>query len=100
MVHFPAYLACTLFDSCACANHPDWRVTPFGHPGIVGYWHLLPAFRSLSRPSSSGGSQASSVDPYSLDHIIHYILRYIKKNNFHGGKGIRTLDTRLAKPVL
>ena len=46
------------------------RITPFGHPGITGYVLLLPAFRSLSRPSSPYGSQASAIDLYSLDHII------------------------------
>ena len=32
------------------------RVTPFGNPGVSGYVLLTPAFRSLSRPSSSYGS--------------------------------------------
>ena len=70
MVHFPAFPRRMLFCSLAAECHPDIRVTPFGHPGLFGYWLLPPAFRSLSRPSSSGGSQASSVDPFSLDHII------------------------------
>ena len=33
-------------DSCIDVCHPDKRVTPFGDPGIVGYWLLPPAFRS------------------------------------------------------
>ena len=56
--------------SPAGGSHPDHRVTPFGHLRIVGRWHLPAAFRSYPRPSSSGSSQASSVDPSSLDHII------------------------------
>ena len=31
---------------------------------------LTPAYRSLSRPSSSYSSQASAINLYSLDHII------------------------------
>ena len=45
------------------------RVTPFGNPGITGCLLLPLAFRSLPRPSSPDSSKASSVDPYSLDHI-------------------------------
>ncbi len=45
------------------------RVTPFGNPGIKGCLLLPLAFRSLPRPSSPDSSKASSVDPYSLDHI-------------------------------
>ena len=29
------------------------QVYPFGNPGINDYVHLLPAYRSLSRPSSA-----------------------------------------------
>ena len=65
----PLRAMCSRAGEC----HPDIRVTPFGHPGIFGYWLLPQAFRSWSRPSSSGGSKASSVDPYSLDHIIYLI---------------------------
>jgi hypothetical protein len=46
------------------------RVTPFGYPGIIGCLLLPQAFRSLPRPSSPDSSKASTVDPYSLDHII------------------------------
>ena len=46
------------------------RVTPFGYPGIIGCLLLPPAFRSLPRPSSPSGSQASAIDLFSLDHII------------------------------
>src|SRR6056297_48723 len=45
------------------------RVTPFGYPRIIGCVLLPEAFRSLPRPSSSDSSKASTVDPFSLDHI-------------------------------
>ena len=34
------------------ASPSDWRVVPFGNPGINGYLLLPRAYRSLSRPSS------------------------------------------------
>src|SRR5574344_1842793 len=40
------------------------RVTPFGSPRINGYVLLPAAYRSLSRPSSSGSSKASAMDLY------------------------------------
>ena len=45
------------------------RVTPFGNPRITGCVLLPEAFRSLPRPSSPDSSKASTVNPYSLDHI-------------------------------
>ena len=48
----------------------NYRITPFGNPGVNGYVLLTPAYRSLSRPSSPGSSKASAIDLYSLDHII------------------------------
>jgi hypothetical protein len=59
------------------AWHPAMRVTPFGHPRFFGYRPLHAAYRSLSRPSSPGSSKASSVDPYSLDHVTLSILRLV-----------------------
>ena len=70
MVRFPASSPRPVCVPGAGDAHPGHRVTPFGHPGIAGYWLLPPAFRSWSRPSSSGGSKASPADPCSLDHII------------------------------
>src|SRR5574344_432531 len=52
-----------------CADRSA-RVTPFGYPRINGYVLLPAAFRSLSRPSSSGSSKAFAMDLCSLDHII------------------------------
>ena len=48
----PQYTMCSCTGKC----HPDIWVTPFGYLRIVGYVLLPSAFRSLSRPSSSGGS--------------------------------------------
>ena len=100
MVHFPAYLLMRAMCSRHDGSHPDYRVTPFGHPRIVGRWHLPAAFRSYPRPSSSGSSQASSLDPFSLDHIILPVPSLILFKNLSGGTGTRTLDPRLAKPML
>ena len=44
------------FSSRAYRFHacpPDMQVFPFGNLGINDYVHLLPAYRSLSRPSSA-----------------------------------------------
>jgi hypothetical protein len=46
------------------------RVTPFGHPRITGCLLLPVAFRSLPRPSSPNSSEASSMNSFSLDHIL------------------------------
>ena len=51
-------------------RHHSGRVTPFGYPRIIGCLLLPEAFRSLPRPSSSNSSKASTVDPFSLDHIF------------------------------
>ena len=40
---------------------PDGRVSPFGHPRIIGRSRLPAAFRSLPRPSSPPGAKASPV---------------------------------------
>ena len=42
------------------------RVFPFGDPGVEGHLRLARDFRSLSRPSSPGGAQASTVRPFAL----------------------------------
>ena len=70
MVHFTQSGSCSLFYSAVQVHAICMRVTPFGSPGIVGCLLLPPAFRSLPRPSSPSGSQASTINLYSLDHII------------------------------
>ena len=57
------------FVHLTVAGIPTGRVTPFGHLRICGCLLLPAAFRSLPRPSSPDSSKASTVDPYSLDHI-------------------------------
>ena len=39
------------------------RVTPFGHPRVIGYVPLTAAFRSLSRPSSPRSSSGIRHEP-------------------------------------
>ena len=92
---------CSYTRLFAAYHDLDVWVTPFGDPRITGYLLLHAAFRSLSRPSSSASSKASAVDPFLLDHIIFMtLLYYLSKNKRIGGTGIRTLDPRLAKPML
>ncbi len=45
------------------------QVAPFGHLRIKGRLHLPAAFRSLPRPSSSLGAQASPVRPFMLPSL-------------------------------
>ena len=54
----------------------NYRITPFGNPGVNGYVLLSPAYRSLSRPSSSYSSQASAINLYSLDHITIFAFYF------------------------
>ena len=51
-------------------GHNARRVTPFGNLRITGCLLLPAAFRSLPRPSSPDSSEASTMNPYSLDHIL------------------------------
>ena len=55
MVHFTQYDFCILFYS-DIQMVINYRITPFGNPGVNGYVLLTPAYRSLSRPSSSYSS--------------------------------------------
>ena len=49
-------------------GHTTW-VSPFGNPGVKGYWRLTRAYRSLSRPSSPLIAKASTKHPLLL--FIH-----------------------------
>jgi hypothetical protein len=71
MVQFPGCLLAHLCIQCAMARRLTRRVTPFGYPGISGCVLLPPASRSLPRPSSDSSSKASTMNPFSLDHIFH-----------------------------
>ena len=71
MVQFPGCRSITLCIHVTVTGNPTGRVTPFGYLRINGCLLLPAAFRSLPRPSSPDSSKASSVDPFSLDHISH-----------------------------
>ena len=71
MVQFPRCSFHCLYIQQQMTHHNARRVTPFGHPRITGCLLLPAAFRSLPRPSSPDSSEASTMDPYSLDHIFH-----------------------------
>ena len=70
MVQFPGFPFHALCIQTWMVRSLTHRVTPFGHPGISGCVLLPPAFRSLPRPSSYSSSKASTMDPFSLDHIF------------------------------
>ena len=70
MVHSPAYGFPLPMCSAAGRTPSGVPVTRFGRPRITATLQLPAAYRSLPRPSSPGGSKASSTDPPLLDHII------------------------------
>ena len=74
MVQFPGFPFHTLWIQMWMAGLPTGRVTPFGYPRISGCVLLPAAFRSLPRPSSYDSSKASTMDPFSLDHILNHSL--------------------------
>ena len=53
--------------SAAGDGTPSRRVAPFGNPRIKACVRLPEAYRSLPRPSSAQGTEASAVRPYLLD---------------------------------
>ena len=70
MFQFPG---CSLCNLCIQLQMPQvhlQQVFPFGNPRIKGCLLLPEAYRSLPRPSSPTSAKASTVRPYSLDHII------------------------------
>jgi hypothetical protein len=62
MFQFPAF---ALHEGVTVIT--DGRVSPFGNPGVDGCVLLVPAYRSLPRPSSPLCAQASSIRFRSLD---------------------------------
>ena len=71
-----------LYALCIQAQigHTTW-VSPFGNPGVKGYWRLTRAYRSLSRPSSPLIAKASTKHPLLLFiHAWRESLRALKKN--------------------
>ena len=61
----PPYVMCWRMDDKGL----PCRVSPFGHPRILGYLRLPAAFRSLSRPSSAPGAKASTLRSYCLTFL-------------------------------
>ena len=76
----PRLTSYTYFIQCKMIG-----IIPIGLPhsatqGSNGCLLLTLAFRSLPRPSSSDSAKASTMDPFSLDHIIHFpISIYVKE---------------------
>jgi hypothetical protein len=93
MVQFPGCRPRKLCIHLRVAGNPTGRVTPFGHLWIAGCLLLPTAFRSLPRPSSPDSSKASTVDPYSLDHIIRFpslLIAFLSKNSVPGPHRFRS----------
>ena len=76
MVQFPTSGFVHLCVQCTLIRFYPNRVTPFGNRRITGCVLLPVAFRSLPRPSSPDSPKASTMNPYSLDHIYRYTLIY------------------------
>jgi hypothetical protein len=63
MFQFPRFASSRLSIQRAMSGHDPARVPPFGYPWLSACLRLPRAFRSLPRPSSLPGAQASSVRP-------------------------------------
>ena len=87
MVHSPAYGFPQPMCSAAGRTPSGVPVTRFGRPRISATLQLPAAYRSLPRPSSPGGSKASSTDPPLLDHIILPALSLFFQTSFHWRQG-------------
>ena len=87
MVHSPAYGFPLPMCSAAGRTPSGVPVTRFGRPRITATLQLPAAYRSLPRPSSPGGSKASSTDPPLLDHIILPALSLFFQTSFHWRQG-------------
>ena len=74
------------------------RVVPFGDPRVNGHLRLDGAYRSLSRPSSPPGAQASTMCPsYTSCHSSHpvrpsRIISHIRPSGEGGSIYIRLFD--------
>ncbi len=64
MFQFPRFASMSLCIQLTTSGHYPAQVPPFGYPRISACLRLPEAFRSLPRPSSLPGAQASSVRPY------------------------------------
>ena len=70
MFQFPRFAWLTLWIHVTTSGHDPAQVPPFGHPRISACLRLPEAFRSLPRPSSLPGAQASTIGPSLLDHDL------------------------------
>ena len=68
MFQFPRFACADLWIQSATSGHDPAQVPPFGYPRISACLRLPEAFRSLPRPSSLPGAQASTIGPSLLDH--------------------------------
>ena len=66
MFQFPRSASAPPMCSAAGDGTPSRRVSPFGNPRINACVRLPEAFRSLPRPSSAQGTEASTIRPCSL----------------------------------
>ncbi len=69
MFQFPRYILHTLCIQAWIFWHYPESVLRFGDPRIKACLQLPGDYRSLPRPSSSTDAKASTICPYSLDHI-------------------------------
>src|SRR6056297_1086033 len=76
MVQFPGSRFVHLCIQCTMTGLSSSRVTPFGDSRIAGCLLLPVAFRSLPRPSSPDSSEASTMNSFSLDHILSLPLDF------------------------
>ena len=83
MVQFPTSGSVQLCVHCTVVRYYPNRVTPFGNRRITECVSLPVAFRNLLRPSSPDSPKASTMNPYSLDHIYPCILIQIDLASFH-----------------
>ena len=83
MVQFPTSGSVQLCVHCTVVRYYPNRVTPFGNRRITECVSLPVAFRNLLRPSSPDSPKASTMNPYSLDHIYPCILIQHDLASFH-----------------
>jgi hypothetical protein len=58
------FARCPLPPKGGMPGYKARRVSPFGHPRVIGCLRLTGAYRSLPRPSSAPAAEASTPDPY------------------------------------
>ena len=76
MFQFPRFASPDLSIQSGTSGHDPAQVPPFGYPRISACLRLPEAFRSLPRPSSLPGAQASTIGPSYLDHELDLDLPF------------------------